>query len=157
MESLTLDLMIWLGIAVICGILEIFTAGFFFLFLAGGALVTAVVALFTDSWLIQGLVFAVSSLLLIVYARPLVRRTLNIPDKPRYESNVDALVGQEILVLERVDRYHGRVRLVGTGEIWTAYMSEGASEDEALEEGSIGVVMRVDGAKLAVLPRPLLK
>lgn len=156
MEALPMDLVLWLAVAVVCGLLEIFTAGFFFLFLAGGALVTAFASLFAPSLLTQGVIFAVASLLLILYARPILKRTINISDKPRFESNVDALVGQEVLVLERVNRYQGRVKVLGTGEVWTAYMSD-AGEDLVLEEGSAGVVMRVDGAKLAVLPRPALK
>ncbi len=147
-----MDLVLWLAVAVVCGLLEIFTAGFFFLFLAGGALVTAFVSLFAPSLLTQGAIFAVASLLLILYARPILKRTINISDKPKYESNVDALVGQEVLVLEPVNRYQGRVKVLHTGEVWTAYIPND-DENAVLEEGKVGVISRVDGAKLVVLPR----
>ncbi len=148
--SISTALIIWLGAAIVLGTIEIFTVGFFFLFFAVGALVAGLVSLFTDSVIIQTLVFIVVSMLLVFQARPILRKTLNIGDKPLKESNVAALIGAEVLVTETVGKYHGKVKVIHTGEIWTAYLA-GAEENDTLQAGSAGTVSQVDGAKLAIV------
>lgn len=150
--TMSTALIIWLGAAIILGMVEIFTVGFFFLFFAVGALVAGLVSLLTDSVIIQTLVFIAVSMTLVFQARPILRKTFNIGDKPAKESNVAALIGAEVLVTETVGKYQGKVKVIHTGETWTAYLA-GAEENESLAVGSAGTISQVDGAKLAILPK----
>lgn len=140
---------IWIGIAILLGIFEVFTAGFFFAFFAFGALVAALVSLWAVSPLWTTLVFVVASLLFVAFARPIFRKTLKIGDQPKFTSNVSALIGVDVLVLEPVDQFQGKVKVVSTGEVWSAYQEA----DQTLPPNSIATIDRVDGAKLVVKPK----
>lgn len=140
---------IWIGIAILLGIFEIFTAGFFFIFFAFGALVAALASLWISSSLWTTLIFVIASLVFVIFARPVFKKTLKISDQPQHASNVNALMGVEVLVLEPVDRLQGKVKVVNTGEIWSAYL-EGA---ETLSTGELGIIQKVDGAKLVITPK----
>jgi membrane protein implicated in regulation of membrane protease activity len=155
-EGIPFDFAVWVVIAIVLGICEIFTAGFFIMFFALGALVAAVATLFNPTYPLQIGIFIVASLLLVFYARPLLKKTLNIQETPFKDSNVAALVGKEVLVLETLEKYQGKVKVVHTGEIWTAYLSENADVAQ-LEAGREGVIVKVDGAKLSVRPREEFK
>ncbi len=144
---------VWIGIAILLGIVEIMTPGsFFFLFFALGALVASVASLTIDSVLIQTLVFIAVSVVLVLFARPILKRTLNIGDQPKFPSNVSALINTDVLVLEDVDRYKGKVKVAHTGEVWSAYMNP-PHDGAILTIGSVGTISKIDGAKLAIIPK----
>lgn len=146
------DLAIWLGLAILLGVVEIATVGFFFVFFAVGALVAALATLFTDSMIMQSLVFVLASCLLVLFARPFFQKMLKLGDKPK-PSNVSALIGAEVLVLEDVDKYQGKVKVVHTGEVWSAFLADAGAA--VLAVGSAGRIVKIDGAKLAVQAKPL--
>jgi len=140
---------IWVGLAIVFGLIELASAGFFFIFLAGGAACAALIAVLSNSIALQIVVFLAVSILLTIFARPMLRKALNVGDRPLVASNVHALIGTEALVLEDVDKYNGKVKVIHTGEVWTAYLSQPA-EGEILAAGSPAEIIKVDGAKLAV-------
>lgn len=140
---------LWLGLAVLFGLLEIFTVGFYFLLFAGGALITALVAIFVASLPAQIIVFVLVSLLLVLYVRPIVRQTFNVSDTLVKESNINALIGTEAVVLEPVTRLGGRVKLVNAGEIWSASLAD-VETAESLPQGAEVLIVSVDGARLMV-------
>ncbi|MGE0200807.1 MAG: NfeD family protein [Candidatus Melainabacteria bacterium] len=137
----------WVATSIALVVAEIFTVGFFFFFFAVGAAAAAISTFLTSSWVIHTVIFIVVSAVSLFYARPILRQSFNITDQPQHRSNVDALTGERILVLETVTRYGGKVRLMHTGEVWTAYRPDG---EEDLPEGSEACVFRVDGAKLVI-------
>jgi membrane protein implicated in regulation of membrane protease activity len=139
-------------LAVLFGLVELATSGFFFIFFAGGALTAAAVAMGIHSPLIQTGVFLADSIALTLFARPVLRKALNVGDRPAKASNVHALIGKEVLVLETVDKYVGKVKVVHTGEVWSAYLAQPA-EDDTLEINLQGEIVHVDGAKLAIRPK----
>ena len=61
--------------------------------------------------------FIVFTLLSLVFARPIAKRHLLSPP-PELRTNAPALVGEEALVMQQVDRDSGQVK-VG-GEVWSA-------------------------------------
>lgn len=142
---------IWIIIAVALSVVEIFTAGFFVIFFALGALITAGVAFVTLDFSTQMGVFLVSSTLLVLFGRPFLKKTFNLTEQPLKATNIDKIKGETVLVLEPVTRYAGRVRVLHTGEVWTAYLTPDL-EGETLEAGQEGQVIAVDGAKLVIQP-----
>lgn len=150
--AMSVDMVVWLALAIILGIAEIFTVGFFVIFFALGALVAAATCFLTDSTIIQTVVFVVASVLMVWLGRPVLKKNFKVGDKPAHESNVGALIGAEALVLEEVDQYRGKVKVVHTGETWTAYLSPDYTQ-EILPVGSPALIEKVDGAKLAVRPK----
>ena len=144
-----LDLMLWAGACIVLVVSEIFTAGFFFMFFAVGAGAAVLVSLFTHNWMIQSAIFLAVSILSLIYAKPLLKTTLNITDEPTLNSNEKALIGTEALVLETVEKHEGRVKVAHTGETWSAFIHPD-SEQDSLAEGEEGIIVNVDGAKLAI-------
>lgn len=138
-----MSVMTWIIIAIISGAIEIFTVGFWFLYLAFSALAVALCVSF--GWLrqieAQLLVFAFLTTLLIIFTRPLVMRLIKSNDTA---SNVQALVGQKGISVDKIIPLHyGQVKL--NGEIWTA-----VSAEEEIEAGALVEVLSIDGVKLVV-------
>jgi membrane protein implicated in regulation of membrane protease activity len=132
----------WILVAIICGAIEIFTVGFWFLWLAIAGVIVALLVQFglLPALEIQLLVFALFTLLLIVFTRPLVVKFVKSNDKV---SNVKALIGQHGITLTSiVPMQFGQVKV--NGEIWTAVA------EEELEENTRVEVMGIDGVKLQV-------
>jgi membrane protein implicated in regulation of membrane protease activity len=121
------------------------------LLLAGELLVTAailgpigvaafgagIVAALDGSSELQVIAFIVVTLVAIPIARPLARRHRE-PPPAEFRTNAPALVGEEALVLEPVDRDGGQVK-VG-GDVWSA---RSAASDEMFERGERVIVQSV--------------
>jgi membrane protein implicated in regulation of membrane protease activity len=140
--------LIWLIAALGLAAAEALTGDMFLLMLSGGALAAA-----GSSWLfglpvwVDGAVFLVVSVLLLVLVRPIVRRRL-VADKGLPEP-AKALEGRHALVLDRVSRDNGQVKL--DGEVWTA---RPFGDDEVYEPGDEVTVMHIDGATAVVWKNP---
>jgi membrane protein implicated in regulation of membrane protease activity len=136
--------LIWLVAALALAGAEALTGDLFLLMLSGGALAAA-----ASNWLLDwplwadGLVFLVVSVLLLVGVRPALRRRMSsgagLPEPVR------ALEGKSALVLDRVARHEGQVKL--DGEIWTARPYNG---DDVFEAGDQVTVVHIDGATAVV-------
>lgn len=136
--------LIWLVIAVGLAAAEALTGDLFLLMLSGGALATAASAWLLDLpiW-VDGVVFLAVSVLLLAGVRPALRRRLG--RGPGLPEPVKALEGKPAMVIDRVTRHDGRVRL--DGEIWTA---RPLNDGDSYENGDQVTVMHIDGATAVV-------
>lgn len=133
--------LIWLIFALVLAGAEALTGDMFLLMLSGGALTAA-----GTSWLFDwpiwadGVVFLVASVLLLVLVRPALRRRFalgaGLPPEP-----IKALEGKQALVLSRVTRHGGQIRL--DGEVWTA---RPLNADDVYEAGDQVTVVEIGGA-----------
>jgi membrane protein implicated in regulation of membrane protease activity len=140
--------LIWLIVALALAGAEALTGDMFLLMLGGGALAAA-----GSSWLLDwpvwadGLVFLLVSVLLLVLVRPALRRRFasgaGLPEP------VKALEGKSALVLDRVARHEGQVKL--DGEIWTA---RPLNDNDVYEPGDHVTVVHIDGATAVVWKNP---
>lgn len=136
--------LIWLVFALGLAGAEALTGDMFLLMLSGGALAAA-----GSSWLLDwpvwadGAVFLVVSVLLLALVRPTLRRKFTagkgLPEP------VKALEGKKALVLDRISRHEGQVKL--EGEIWTA---RPYNDNDVYEPGDHVTVMHIDGATAVV-------
>ena len=135
--------LLWLIVAIGLAGAEALTGDMFLLMLSGGALATAGLSWATD-WPIwaDGVSFLIVSVLLLVLVRPALRKRLGAAGLPE---PVKALEGKSALVLERVTRHEGQVKL--DGEIWTA---RPMADDDVFEPGDHVTVMQIDGATAVV-------
>jgi membrane protein implicated in regulation of membrane protease activity len=133
----------WMIAAGVLAVGEIATMGFFLGPIAVAAVAAAVVALVGAGLAVQWIVFIVVSLASLLVLRPIAKRHLRSPAQLR--TGTAALVGRQAVVLERVDRDSGQVRLAG--EVWSARAYD---EDEAFEPGARVEVMKIDGATALV-------
>lgn len=132
----------WIIAGVVVLIIELLSATFFMLWVAGGCFVAAVVAALLPNvaWA-PWAAFVVSTVVLLYLGQPLARR---VQQEKLTPSNVDAMVGREGVVLERIDPVEntGRVR-IGSEE-WRA------RADERIDRGARVCVLSVEGATLMV-------
>jgi membrane protein implicated in regulation of membrane protease activity len=135
---------IWLIVALGLAGAEALTGDMSLLMLGGGALAAA-----GSSWLLDlpvwadGAVFLVVSVLLLVLVRPVLRRGLTSARGIRV--GLQALEGKSALVLDRVARDEGQVKL--DGQVWTA---RPLNASDVFEPGELVTVMHIDGATAVV-------
>ncbi len=134
----------WLIFALALAAAEALTGDMFLLMLGGGALAASATAWVTD-WPIlgDGAVFLIVSVLLVVLVRPALRRRLT--PAAGAQMGIKALEGKEALVLDRVARDQGQVKL--DGQVWTA---RPLNEGDVYEPGDSVIVMHIDGATAVV-------
>lgn len=135
---------VWMVVALACGIVEILTVGFWFLWLA---LAAVLVALFTwigltKSLAVQLAVFAGFTVFFTVFTRPLAMKFFKTRD---VRSNVDSLIGKQAVVIKAISpREMGQVKIYG--EVWTALA------DLDIAEGTPVIIRSVEGVKVKVEP-----
>ncbi|RIJ70981.1 NfeD family protein [Nakamurella silvestris] len=140
---------VWLIIAVVLVTAEALGAEFFLVMLGAGALVTAGVAVFAPELLwLQLVVFAISSVALVVGARPaLLRRFHSAADQTK--TGIEAIIGSKASVISAVDASGGQVKI--GGEIWSAI---GVAGHRPMPPGTPVTVVEVRGATAVVIWGP---
>ena len=133
----------WMVAAGLLAVGEIFTLSFFLGPISVAAVTAAIVALVGGGLAVQWVVFIAVSLASLAVLRPIAKRHLRTPAQIR--TGTAALVGGTAVVVERVDRDGGQVKLAG--EIWTARAYD---EDEVYEPGARVEVLKIDGATALV-------
>lgn len=136
---------LWLGIAVVLGIGEMLTAGFFMLPFAIGAALAALLAWAQVDLVVQLVVFITVSLGAVVA----LRRFAWGDREPSYPVGVKRFVGARGVVIDVIDPRtgSGRVRL-GKGELWSASTDLGS----VIQPGTTVQVVEVRGTHLVVEP-----
>lgn len=134
---------IWLAVAILFIVIEALTVGLTTIWFAAGALVSLVLALFKVNPLIQIAVFLVVSLVLLATTRKIFVNKLKTGSE---KTNVDALVGEEAVVLEDITPHDtGLVKV--KGQDWTAVASD---KDATIAKGATVTVEAIEGVKLIV-------
>jgi membrane protein implicated in regulation of membrane protease activity len=131
----------WTIFAIVMGIGEVFTAGFFLLPFAIGAAAAAILAWLDAAILAQWLVFFGVSVFALAYLRRYIGRQ-DEGEQPRVGAN--RWVGQEGIVLEGIDTHSGAGMVRILNEEWRA------TAFQNIDVGSKIVVKEVDGARLVV-------
>lgn len=140
---------LWLIFALVLAGAEALTGHLFLVMLGGGALAAALTSWVTDFpvWA-NGAVFLVVSVLLLVLVRPPLKRRLTPAAAPPL--GIEALPGKTALVLQRVARDAGQVKL--DGQVWSA---RPLNDTDVYEPGEPVTVMQIDGATAVVFKSSL--
>ncbi|NUP04383.1 MAG: NfeD family protein [Nonomuraea sp.] len=137
---------IWIILAVVLGVAEIFTLTAALGLLGVAALLTALTAAIGLPVPLQIIVFALSSTAGMVVLRPLAVRHLKQPPVQRF--GVEALVGKPAYVVAEVTGRDGRVRI--GGEEWSARAYD---ETLVIPTGATVDIIEIEGATALVYPR----
>ncbi len=125
-------------------IMEIFTTSFFIMWFGLAGLITALVSwLWIDSFMLQLLIFAVSSFILVLYTRKMANRIAKDPTRKITQDNI---IGKEGTVIELItsDGSKGIVKVLG--QEWRAV----SDNETAIEKGSKVEILNLTGVKLTV-------
>jgi len=136
---------IWMILAALFVVGEIFTAGFFLLWFGVGAAVAGLVALLGLGMTWQLAIFIVLSLVLFAVSRKFADRVSG-EQPPGIGAN--RLIGADCLVLEPIDNMANTGRVRVSREEWRAESETG----QRIEEGERVVVGSIDGTHLVVKP-----
>lgn len=141
---------VWLIISGVFFVLEMMTVGFLVFWFGIGALITAIVSIFTDNIIIQTSVFVISSTLLLFLTKPLVKK-LSRTDK--VQTNAYSVIGKTGIVTREINSKKGIGQVKVGSEIWTA------KSDSPILEGTEVMIKEIDGVKAIVEPveEPILK
>ena len=142
-----MDLMIWLwlGAAVLFGIVEALTAGLVSIWFVAGAGAALIGALLGAGTGVQVGLFVVVSAAALAATRPLVRRYASGKAVP---TNLDRVLGDTGKVTETIDNGNSAGAVYVDGKTWTARSADGS----VIPTGEQATVERIEGVKLFVRP-----
>jgi len=140
---------VWLGLAMVLGVAELFSLDLILLMLAAGAIVGMVVGLLQLPVALQIIAAVGAAVAALSLVRPSVVKRLH--EGPTLVLGHEALVGRQALVVERVSCDGGQVRI--NGELWTARPYD---EDLVIEPGARVDVLQIKGATAMVHEIPRL-
>ena len=134
---------VWLGAAVVFGIVEALTAGLVSIwFVAGSA--AALIGAFLGAGLgVQVALFVAVSAAALAVTRPLVRRYTAGKAVP---TNLDRVLGDSGKVTETIDNENSTGAVYVDGKTWTARSADGS----VIPAGMQVIVERMEGVKLFV-------
>ncbi|MDX9800155.1 MAG: NfeD family protein [Spirochaetia bacterium] len=132
----------WLAAAVLFIIIEAFTFNLTTLWFACGAIIGMACSLAGLPLLFQILLSLLSSITLIVFARPIAVKYLKIG---RTKTNSESLIGETGIVVKKIEEFKtGLVKV--KGQEWSAESAEGA----AIDQGETVVIKEIRGVRLLV-------
>lgn len=132
----------WVLIAGFCFVIESFTVGFFIFWFGIGALIALISSFFISNPFIQSIIFIISSSLLLLLTKPLVKRF--VKDNELKPTNVYGIIGKEGIVLEDIKSLDSTGKVKVNGELWSAI------SDTDIEKNSKIKVISIDGVKAKV-------
>ena len=134
---------IWLIVLVVCLVVEISTLGLTSIWFAGGALLALLIAMIGGPLWLQVLVFLVTSIVLLIFTRPIAAKYFN---KNREKTNVNSKIGKQAIVTVTIDNLKGEGQIVTEGMEWTAR----SLDSTIIEEGSVVTIEKIEGIKAVV-------
>ena len=137
---------VWLIVALIFFLIEIFTNGIAVICFTFGAIAAALIAGLGGNITWQVIFFAVVSLLSLIFIRPILTKLFNKSGSKEVKTNADALIGRVGIVTETIDneKDSGRVRI--DGDYWKAVSLSG----EVISEGASVKVIKLDSIIITV-------
>ena len=132
----------WLGIAVICALIEGLTFGLTTIWFALSAILMIFISLLHPPFYLQCLIFVLTALLLLLFTRPLALKYLHVK---REKTNADNLIGKKALVIHPITEWEkGQVKI--NGNVWTA----ASADSETISAGDECIIKKIEGVTLIV-------
>ena len=136
---------VWLILAGIFVIGEVITSGFLIFWFALGSLIAMVVSLFIPDIIVQTTVFLISSVILILATKPLVKKFANIET---VKTNIQSIIGKKGLVTKDISSIKATGQVKIEGELWSAT----GINDMDIPKGTEVEVVEIKGVKVIVTP-----
>lgn len=131
----------WFVAFVVLLIIELVTINLVTIWFALGTVAAMIATIFTDSLVIQLIVFLVVSFLSLLISKPILKKVKKFHVEA---TNLDRVVGKTGEVVKKIgtDNHFGEVKVLGN--VWTA------TSKEEIESGVKVRVLAIDGVKLVV-------
>ena len=137
---------IWLIASGIFFLGEIFTISFLLFWPGVGAFLAFLTSLIVpENLLVQIVVFVVSTILMIIFTKPLINKLFK--NKDNTSMNNSAVLGKKGIVIKKMDKDNPVAQVKVNGELWSAIKSD---KDKAINVGESVIIEKIDGVKLLV-------
>ena len=134
---------IWIIVAGVFFIAEIFTTGFLVFWFGLGALIVSFLSFIIPDIIIQTIIFLILSVIFIISTRPLVNKFLKTKN---VQTNVFSEVGKHGIVIQELDSKKNQGQIKVKGEVWSAEELNGKNVPVDTEV----VIVKIDGVKAIV-------
>lgn len=130
----------WLIVIILLTLVEVMTINLTTIWFVISGIVSLILSLFIDSFMVEFAVFTIGGILLLIITRPILKKYLN---QTKVSTNLDRIIGMEGIVTEKITKnINGEVKV--DGKRWTAYA------DKKIDKDSIVKVLKIDGVKIKV-------
>ena len=133
----------WLVLLILFLVAEGATAAVTTIWFAIGAIVAMFAAIFGAEIWLQAVLFAVVSVICLLSLRPVLKKYL---EPKKVKTNIDAIIGKQGVVLEKIDNLTGAGKVKIDGMEWTARSATG----ETIEKDTVIIVEKIEGVKVLV-------
>lgn len=134
---------VWGVSAIILLLIEALTAQLVSIWFFVGAIGALVASLFTDSIIIQIIVFIILSMLVLIILRPLLKKIISFKKE---DTNIGRYIGKKAFVLSEINNDLGIGQVNVNGSLWGARSIDGS----VIKEGEMVRVESINGVKLNV-------
>lgn len=136
---------VWLILAGIFLIGEVLTSGFLIFWFSLGSLIAMIVSLFIPNVTVQTAIFLISSVILILATKPLIKKFANTKT---VKTNAQAIIGKKGLVTKDINSIKATGQVKIEGELWSAI----GKDDMDIPKGTEVKVNEIKGVKVIVTP-----
>lgn len=134
---------VWIAAIIILCLAEAFTAQLVSIWFGLGAVAALITSAFTDSILIQVMVFILVSFISLFLTRPFLKKVLHFQKE---DTNLGRIIGKRAFVLIEINNDKGTGQINVNGSIWAAKSSDGS----VIEAGKSVIVENINGVKCCV-------
>ena len=133
---------IWLALGIVFGVVEATTTSLVSIWFVFGAVAAFITSFITGSFFIQAVVFAVVSIVCLIYTKPIADKSFF---KKIESTNADRVIGNQAIVRKDIaPNSPGRVKADGLS--WLAH------SQSVLKTGDVCIVDKIEGASVTVSP-----
>jgi membrane protein implicated in regulation of membrane protease activity len=136
-------LTIWLAAIIVFIVLEAVTYQIVSIWFAIGAVGGLIAAVLGAPFNVQMIVFIAVSIVMLICLRPISRKLVKSKAE---KTNVDGLIGKEVLITKEVNNIHSSGEGKVGGSVWTVR----SSDDSVIKENEVAVIEKIEGVKLIV-------
>ena len=137
---------VWLIVALVFFILEIFTTGIAVICFSFGAVGSCIAALCGANLTWRVIVFAIVTLVSFIFIRPMLIKLFYKKGKNEVKTNMEALIGRKGIVSEAIDPVTGSGRVKVDGDDWKAV----SVNDQPIELGARVEILKLDSVIVTV-------
>lgn len=135
------DWILWLIVIIILIVLEVMTVNLVSVWFIISGLVSLIVSIYIDNFLLQFGIFVIGGLVLMLFTKPLLSKY--VPNNRNDKINLDRIIGMVGVVTVEISKNEiGEVKV--DGKKWSAIASSKIAVDEEV------IIEKIDGVKLIV-------
>ena len=133
---------IWIAVLVMAVIIEVITDQLISIWFVPASIIATIMDFCDANIIWQIIVFLVVSAVGIVLAKTFLSKLISKEDT---RTNIEAIIGEKCIVIEKVDNFAGCGQVKVKGQVWSA---RSVCEDDVFDVGDVLSVVAIEGVKV---------